>query len=520
MANQLVTALFQWLKWDDREIDEFLSAGVPFELVIKTLAERTDVMPLLCLYSSGWPCAYHRAMASLARQGHVRTFITTNFDTLLEQAFVGEGMKEGRDFLIYKRPSAFHRIRWFSHKVIIVKLHGSVESPDELGATLERVASRRALGAARHVMRMLLSGARCDELIFAGYSFSDMFDIVPALNIEPSNITILVLEHTRHRGGQPRLAQPSAKLKTPGITVLRGRTDALLRHQQLAVRSPVVSASAPQSAIDEAAKAVSAWANAIAAPRREITYSYTLGRLLIHSHRFDRAISVFLKALELARDNDDLKWMAEIYLNLGICYYRLGKHFAAATSAIQAIRSSRLVGYERVEGNAAGNLGNVLYSRGKLRWALRCQHEATRLAKAMKYRQLEINSIGNIGIILEKQGNYESSIKFHKRALRGAGAIGDPLGVARHLANISVSMIRLGRFNDAAPVIDEAIQRAIETAQPSVQAKALGQRYLIEFAFRRREALATLDEAIRIAKRIDDHDKVVEFTAWRTAHNC
>ena len=215
-ANHLVTALLCRLGRDAVEIDEFLGARVPFELVIKTLAERTDVVPLLRLYSSGSPCTYHRAMASLASQGQVRTFVTTNFDTLLEQAFAGEGMKEGRDFLVYRRPSAFRRIRWDSSKVIIVKMHGSVENPSDLGATLDRVASRRALGAAHQVIRPLLSGARCDELVFAGYSFSDMFDIVPALNFEPSNVTVVAVDHAWHRGGQPRFVPPPARLKLPG----------------------------------------------------------------------------------------------------------------------------------------------------------------------------------------------------------------------------------------------------------------------------------------------------------------
>ena len=48
-----------------------------------------EYFPVLKILDSREPNANHRALAELARQGILRAVVTTNFDTLLEQAFAG-----------------------------------------------------------------------------------------------------------------------------------------------------------------------------------------------------------------------------------------------------------------------------------------------------------------------------------------------------------------------------------------------------------------------------------------------
>lgn len=84
------------------------------------------------------PTAAHRALASLARSGHVRVFLTTNFDRLLETALSDSGLTP----LIVASPAAaqgaapFHR-----HPAVVFKLHGDYLDPDSMLVTEDELAA-------------------------------------------------------------------------------------------------------------------------------------------------------------------------------------------------------------------------------------------------------------------------------------------------------------------------------------------------------------------------------------------
>src|SRR6266545_3967142 len=67
------------------------------------------------------PTAAHHAVATLAKRGYIRLVLTTNFDSLLEQAM----RQAGLDPVIVSRPDDVAGLRPLSHvDLCIVKLHG------------------------------------------------------------------------------------------------------------------------------------------------------------------------------------------------------------------------------------------------------------------------------------------------------------------------------------------------------------------------------------------------------------
>jgi SIR2-like domain len=86
----------------------------------------------------------HDTIAALAGAGLVRAVVTTNFDTLTEQALAAEGVEHQ----VHSRPGSFTELRRRLEAgpgpegervpVPVVKVHGSVERPDSMVDTLQQ----------------------------------------------------------------------------------------------------------------------------------------------------------------------------------------------------------------------------------------------------------------------------------------------------------------------------------------------------------------------------------------------
>lgn len=84
------------------------------------------------------PTAAHRAAARLARSGHVKVFVTTNFDRLLEQALTEAGLAP----LVIATPAEARGAAPFHHsEVVVFKLHGDYMDPDSMLVTEDELAT-------------------------------------------------------------------------------------------------------------------------------------------------------------------------------------------------------------------------------------------------------------------------------------------------------------------------------------------------------------------------------------------
>ncbi|MGE0741619.1 MAG: tetratricopeptide repeat protein [Hyphomonadaceae bacterium] len=520
LANHVIAAVLHDLGCDQAEVQSYLSSRVPFELFMQTLRERTNIDPLLNVYATGAPTFYHHALAVFAKRGTFNTFVTTNFDTLLEQAFEMAGMREKMDFLIYREAESFRRIRWDSARPIIIKLHGSVEDTTRLGATLDKVASRKSANSVARAVVPLFGGVRFKRLYIAGYSCSDVFDIVPTINsIELQKTSVVFISHGHAKSGVPRwVLSPALNAKFTNGAQLTARTDAVLRRVGRKLSFPQIAM--PKKGAADASSlvaAVAVWNDQIQSDERKITRLYTLGRLKIHAHQFSDALTIMTRANEQSIADGQLKWVAETHLNAGICHYRMGEFSRAALAATRAIRTAKGIGYHRVHGNAAGNLGNAFYSLRRLASALRWQERAAAIAKGIAYKQLEANSYGNIGIIYEEWKQYDTAISFHRRASHLAQRIGDAIGTARHAGNIALCLNRLSKFEEAKPFAQFAFDQSRLSGQRFLEAAALGELFRSEEYNDADLAYSYLERAIRVAEDVGDHIQATKFHEWGEA---
>ena len=144
--------------------------------------------PLLELLNGTNPNANHFALVELARQGKLKTVVTTNFDTLIETAFRKEAVPL---FTVIHKQEYYEATGTVACKLI--KIHGSVHDDK----TLIDTVSQKAKGLSSE-KKYLLEGAFADsEILVIGFSGADLdFDLnyIPLMQAleEGSTLTWIV----------------------------------------------------------------------------------------------------------------------------------------------------------------------------------------------------------------------------------------------------------------------------------------------------------------------------------------
>ncbi len=202
IVNQIVPSILSKFNLELQEIESILDKSnnpkLPFELFIEILQENSDINDLLSIYEEGEPNLNHLIVANLIKEGKIKTILTTNFDTLLEKALCSKPncMKQGIDFEVIYDSSQFQEIDWTENKIRIVKLHGSVEDKKNMAITIKQIASHKNLEHITSVIDFAFSKGSHKNILFLGYSASDIFDISPIIESLISNNEIYFIQHS------------------------------------------------------------------------------------------------------------------------------------------------------------------------------------------------------------------------------------------------------------------------------------------------------------------------------------
>ena len=186
-AVELVKALLARTRLTPKQRDQIANIvpnRLPFERLMEVVLDAMDEpaqRSLLKLFRLGQPNAYHMFLAALAKQGLVRTFYTTNFDTHIETALDRVKLQREKDYEVWHEPDRFGEIDWQREIIRVIKLHGSVEEVDKMGVTVRRVAFPGSETHLRMMIDHVFQNGSHNSVLVMGYSFSDRFDISPAV---------------------------------------------------------------------------------------------------------------------------------------------------------------------------------------------------------------------------------------------------------------------------------------------------------------------------------------------------
>lgn len=125
------------------------------------------------LYKSGRPNKNHYLIAQLLKDGFIKKAYTTNFDEHLETAYRENFDKElNKSILTHS----------YDESNQYFKLHGCISDGYNIGTLLDYVASEKNLKRICLPLQDLLVNDDHESVLFVGYSFSDVYDIVKIMN--------------------------------------------------------------------------------------------------------------------------------------------------------------------------------------------------------------------------------------------------------------------------------------------------------------------------------------------------
>lgn len=160
------------------------SGQLPFERFMEVVLDTMDEAAqnnLLKLFTLGQPSLYHRFLARLAKLGMLKTIYTTNFDLHIETALCNEDLKRGENFEVCYDYQNFGKIDWQGDIIRVIKLHGSVDELNKLAVTVRSVATPGSVQQVIEPVKHLFDNGNHTCVLFLGYSFSDRFDLSPAI---------------------------------------------------------------------------------------------------------------------------------------------------------------------------------------------------------------------------------------------------------------------------------------------------------------------------------------------------
>lgn len=512
--------VLQGLGLSELDIVQYIKANVPFESFVEVLMGIADCTALLQLFRGQEPAIGHRVIARLAKWNLVNVIVTTNFDCLLEAALTMEGVS----FDVLTSETAFGSVNWSSTRLLLIKIHGTIENLGDLAITIRKVAARQFADVRGKVMRELLTQNLEGGLIVLGYSCSDHFDISPAVrSAARRDHQVLYVAHdlSCESPVMKRLQdfQPINPFCGCDSTALVCNADRLFRAVAAKLPGdPIAEKRHQNSRIWE--EGVERWLNQLEVGVPGGTRWHMLGLLLKSANLWNRANDHLFMALKdgvaesqvprilLATGNNcrdsgktnegkailrvalheahrvnDTGTEARIINTLGIIAEDARDHKTAIDLYTQALSGARAAHDRELEGKCHGNLAIALKNRATgddLYLALGHHLVALDIAREIGDKRSEGRTLGNIGLVYRDLRDVRMACRYYEAARDVADLLGDSLHVGIWLHNMGED------------IADHEPDRARECLESSAALfNDLGQ---VEFARESESVLEKLDQ--------------------------
>lgn len=183
-------------------LEEYKRSRIPFERIIENILEVTNDQSLFEIFNYSLPNSNHYFLAHLAKKGTIKEIYTTNFDVLIEIAFKNLGLVENIHYKRYITEKDFTDLRKEkgNSKIKLIKIHGSIDNPQSIITTLKSVAQNKLFSTRARLIEDIFWGPNLKNIIFLGYSFSDVFDVNKVLDTisKKSSRNLYIINHTEN----------------------------------------------------------------------------------------------------------------------------------------------------------------------------------------------------------------------------------------------------------------------------------------------------------------------------------
>jgi tetratricopeptide (TPR) repeat protein/predicted Ser/Thr protein kinase len=231
-----------------------------------------------------------------------------------------------------------------------------------------------------------------------------------------------------------------------------------------------------------------------------------LGNLYFDGGDSERALDLYKESLQIQRDTGNEIDEALCLNNIGAVYLERGEFSDALTNLEQALRLRESIGTPYELGETLHNLAQTTTALGQFDQALDYYLQALQQWRDGGDSIGVAASADGIGVVLGQQGRFRAALESHQEAMT---AVEESEETGYWLAAVSSqfggALSRIGRFEEAQPVLDEALSMAREMDNGTLAAQTLN--LLAENAVyqgRHGEAHSLFVEALDEARDDDD----------------
>lgn len=497
MAIPVLHFVLEKLGLPEEEIEVVLESGLPFEGFFTLLFNRmpaTGLDEFIRIFDIGTPNSNHQLLAKLVSQGYVNRVYTTNFDLHIEEALRAENVA----FRVKKTQEDLGTVHR-SELPELVKLHGSVDDILSIGLTLEMVGSKLNSENKKQAIRNAFEKGPADTLLVFGYSFSDVFDIMPVLKrLNGNTKTLYIVDHCMNASQTvTRLENIDPKLPNFSGYRMFVNTDRLVQALwEGTLGTPPDKNS--QINFDEWRSIIEQWADKhmpdasrnalflgllfteIALPKysekwlreclkrlegfgsnnvEDVRFGYafqSLANLYRNRGLYREAIQYAQRGLRLAEHYKQLNGVIATSDTIADCLKNLKLYDQAIAYAEGALKAARISGLKNHQAFVLNTLGMIYSEMGDNKKAVSIYEESAALCMSLGNISLEAYAIGNIARSKRRLGEVEAARELYHQVIELAKNTGDLKLLFNNYANLAVIEIPTNS--------QELLEKALEVA--------------------------------------------------------
>jgi tetratricopeptide (TPR) repeat protein len=530
----------------DRQRSGLLPPEYQAELVAGRL--RDSYFRVLQSLDSNRPNRVHYRLARLAAAGSVAAIVTTNFDRALEAAFASIGSNVRvcvRSEDVEELAASLDRGELPGQPPVVLKLHGSAESPDTIIDTLAQ-RKRGFPPATVACLRRLLGTC---HWLFLGYSGADLEADPGYLQLRgesarargftwlfrPDSAPGPALEETRSLYGDRGaimtgelpawLEAATAELVSPEKRSLPDEQAFTSRRRQaqddfatearawardigprrctLALADVLAAVGEPQDADHVLARLYEALARDEPGGPGLATAAAALAGRRTADGRYAEALALYKEAFDLAESEelrDQAPWLRA---NMAEIAWMQGDLDSARVVFEEAVDLAARRGDDAARGVALHNLALVSDDAGEPAEATRLLLEEVEFVRRLGDEPSEAVALTALGDIERRMGRFDDALAHLDRALQIRRRLGDDIGAARVLGNVAGVHFNQGRLDDAAEIYAEGFDLFARLGDRRSCVTALGNLGIVSRSRGRyEEALARLQSALGEAREL------------------
>ena len=227
-----------------------------------------------------------------------------------------------------------------------------------------------------------------------------------------------------------------------------------------------------------------------------------LGEIYREWGRYDMARQAYERALEIAQriKRDDL--IAVFSNNLGALYDAWGEYRTAFTFYQKSLEIERRLGRQREAAMRLSNMGHALYWLEEYRNAATYFQQAADIETTI-FGSPGLTTLNNLASVAMRQGQYDAARSHFDHALRLASASGDLPSESRFLQNIGKLYYNQGDVARAIEITNEALTIARRLNRAASMASMLNNLGAYHIRLERfREAIPFLEESVALKEAL------------------